>query len=378
MEKRDYYEVLGVDKNASKEEIKKAYRQLALKYHPDRNPDDKAAEEKFKEAAEAYEVLSDDTKRSRYDQFGHAGMGTTGGASDFSSMEDIFSRFEDIFQGFGFGFGSSRGDTRRGVNRGSNLRVKVKLTLKEISEGVEKKIKVNKYVPCKECLGSGAAKGSTPSKCNTCHGTGQVMQMQNSFFGRIQTATVCPTCGGDGRIIQNRCSSCHGEGIVKEDEVLTINIPAGVAEGMQLSVSGKGNAGRRNGMNGDLIIVIEEEPHPELVRHENDLLYQLFVSVPDAILGTTVEIPTLDGKAKVKIDPGTQTGKILRLRSKGLPDVNGYSRGDLLVRVNVWIPKDVSKDEHKILEKLAKSPSFSPNPNSSEKTFFKKVQDFFS
>jgi molecular chaperone DnaJ len=381
MSKRDYYEVLGVSKSASEAELKKAYRKKAIQFHPDKNPGNKEAEENFKEAAEAYEVLSNPEKRQRYDQFGHAGMGGAagGGFGGGMNMEDIFSHFGDIFGGssfFGGGFGGGGRSSQR-VNRGSNLRVKVKLTLKEIAEGVEKKIKVKKYVECNSCNGSGAKDGSSFSSCSTCHGTGQVTRVQNTILGQMQTASTCPSCNGEGKIITNKCTSCHGEGIVKDEEVITIQIPAGVAEGMQLSVSGRGNAARRGGVNGDLLILIQEEEHPELVRDENDLLYNLFISIPDSILGTAVEIPTIENKVKVKIDGGTQPGKILRLRGKGLPDVNGYGRGDLLVKINVWVPNNVSKEEKKILEKLQISDSFKPQPSTQEKSFFKKVRNFF-
>ena len=381
MSKRDYYEVLGVSKSASEAELKKAYRKKAIQFHPDKNPDNKEAEEKFKEAAEAYEVLSNPEKRQRYDQFGHAGMGGAagGGFGGGMNMEDIFSHFGDIFGGgsfFGGGFGGGGRSSRR-VNRGSNLRVKVKLTLKEIAEGVEKKIKVKKYVECNSCNGSGAKDGSSFSTCSTCNGSGQVTRIQNTILGQMQTSSTCPSCNGEGKMITNKCTSCAGEGIVRDEEVISINIPAGVAEGMQLSVSGKGNAARRGGINGDLLILIQEEEHPELVRDENDLLYNLFISIPDSILGTAVEIPTIENKVKVKIDGGTQPGKILRLRGKGLPDVNGYGRGDLLVKINVWVPNNVSKEEKKVLEKLQTSESFKPKPTSQEKSFFKKVRNFF-
>ncbi|MCY1632930.1 molecular chaperone DnaJ [Marinifilum sp. D737] len=381
MSKRDYYEVLGVSKSASEAELKKAYRKKAIQFHPDKNPDDKQAEENFKEAAEAYEVLSNPEKRQRYDQFGHAGMGGAagGGFGGGMNMEDIFSHFGDIFGGgsfFGGGFGGGGRSSRR-VNRGSNLRVKVKLTLKEIAEGVEKKIKVKKYVECNSCNGSGAKDGSSFSTCSTCNGSGQVTRVQNTILGQMQTASTCPSCNGEGKMITNKCSSCAGEGIVRDEEVISINIPAGVAEGMQLSVSGKGNAARRGGINGDLLILIQEEEHPELVRDENDLLYNLFISIPDSILGTAVEIPTIENKVKVKIDGGTQPGKILRLRGKGLPDVNGYGRGDLLVKINVWVPNNLTKEEKKVLEKLQNSESFKPKPTSQEKSFFKKVRNFF-
>ncbi|MFA8434436.1 MAG: molecular chaperone DnaJ [Marinifilaceae bacterium] len=380
MSKRDYYEVLGVSKDASEAEIKKAYRKKAIQYHPDKNPDDKEAEEKFKEAAEAYEVLSTPEKRQRYDQFGHAGMGGAAGGGfggGGMNMEDIFSHFGDIFGGGSFfgGFGGGRSSQR--VNRGSNLRVKVKLTLQEIANGVEKKIKVKKYVECNSCNGTGAQGGSSFSNCSTCKGSGQVTRIQNTILGQMQTSSTCPTCNGEGKIITNKCSSCAGEGVIRDEEVISINIPAGVAEGMQLSVSGKGNAARRGGVNGDLLILIQEEEHPELVRDGNDLLYNLFISIPEAILGVAVEIPTIDSKVKVKIEAGTQPGKILRLRGKGLPDINGYGRGDLLVKTNVWIPKNIDKDEKKTLEKLQASSNFSPKPSQQEKSFFKKVKNFF-
>ncbi len=386
MSKRDYYEILEVSKNATQEEIKKAYRKKALKFHPDRNPGDKAAEEKFKEAAEAYEVLSDQNKRSRYDQFGHAGVGgaSSGGfGGGGMSMDDIFSHFGDIFGGGGFGgfsgfggFGGG-GGRRQHVNKGSNLRVKVTLTLEEILNGVEKKLKVKKYVPCKHCNGSGAEGGSSHSTCTTCNGSGQVTRISNTILGQMQTATTCPTCGGDGKIITNKCKHCSGEGIVRDEEIISINIPAGVEEGMQLSVSGKGNAARRGGVNGDLLVLIHEEPHEELVRDGRDLLYNLFVTVPQATLGSPVEIPTLEGRVKVKIEAGTQPGKILRLRGKGLPEVNAYGRGDILVKINVWIPKDLSKEEKKTMEKLGESPNFEPKPTSQEKSFFNRMKNIF-
>ncbi len=379
MAKRDYYEILGVDRNASKEEIKKAYRQQALKFHPDRNPGDKEAEDKFKEAAEAYDVLGDDEKRQRYNQFGHQGVSGSGGYSGGGmDMEDIFAHFGDIFGGsFGFGGGKRGGGGGRRMNKGSNLRIKVKLTLLEIANGAEKKIKVRKDVACKHCSGTGAANGSAYSNCSTCGGTGQVMRVANTFFGQMQTASTCPACGGDGKMITNKCAPCQGEGIAKEDDVITINIPAGVSAGMQMNVSGKGNAPRRGGVNGDMIVLFEEEEHPDLVRHEDDLLYNLFISIPDAILGTTSEIPTVDGKAKVKIEPGTQPGKILRLKGKGLPAYGSYGKGDLLVKINVWVPQKMSKDEIKLMEKLQKSESFSPQPSKAEKSFFEKMKDIF-
>lgn len=385
-EKRDYYEVLEVPKTATAEEIKKAYRKQAIKYHPDKNPGDKAAEEKFKEAAEAYEVLSDPQKRQRYDQYGHAGMG---GASGFSgggmSMDDIFAHFGDIFGGGSFGsfFGGGFGGSRRGgpqtrVNKGSNLRVKVKLTLAEVANGVTKKIKVNKYVACDKCGGTGAFDSNSYSNCSTCHGSGVVTRITNTILGQMQQSSVCPNCGGDGRIITRRCTNCGGEGIVQKEDIVTLNIPAGVADGMQLSVSGKGNAARHGGINGDLLVVIQEEEHPELIRDGNDLIYSLFLSMPDAILGTTAEIPTVDGKVKIKIDPGTQSGKILRLRGKGIPEINGYGRGDLLVNIQVWTPQNVTRDEAKIIEKLKESSSFTPKPDKNDRNFFERMRNFFS
>ena len=384
-EKRDYYEVLEVPKTATAEEIKKAYRKQAIKYHPDKNPGDKAAEEKFKEAAEAYEVLSDPQKRQRYDQYGHAGMG---GASGFSgggmSMDDIFAHFGDIFGGGSFGsfFGGGFGGSRRGgpqtrVNKGSNLRVKVKLTLAEVANGVTKKIKVNKYVACDKCGGTGAFDSNSYSNCSTCHGSGVVTRITNTILGQMQQSSVCPNCGGDGRIITRKCTNCGGEGIVQKEDIVTLNIPAGVADGMQLSVSGKGNAARHGGINGDLLVVIQEEEHPELIRDGNDLIYSLFLSMPDAILGTTAEIPTVDGKVKIKIDPGTQSGKILRLRGKGIPELNGYGRGDLLVNIQVWTPQNVTRDEARIIEKLKESDSFTPKPDKNDRNLFERMKNFF-
>ncbi|HRW62838.1 MAG TPA: molecular chaperone DnaJ, partial [Bacteroidales bacterium] len=367
MSKRDYYEILEVSKSATQEEIKKAYRKQAIKYHPDKNPGDKDAEAKFKEAAEAYEILSNPDKRSRYDRYGHAGVGGASGGGGFGggmTMEDIFENFGDIFgsafggsfggfSGFG-GFGSSRQRGRR-VNKGSNLRVKVSLTLKDIAYGVNKKIKVNKYVACDTCGGTGAKDASSFHTCSTCHGTGQVTRVTSTFLGQMQTTSACPTCGGEGKTITNKCNTCFGEGIVKGTEVISLDIPAGVAEGMQLSVSGKGNAARRGGINGDLIVLIQEEKHPELVRDGNDLIHGLYLTFAQAALGDTVEIPTVDGKVKIKIDAGTQPGKILRLRGKGLPEVNGYGKGDLLVNINVWVPKNLTKEEQKLIEQLSSS-----------------------
>ena len=383
MGKRDYYDVLGVSKGASAEEMKKAYRKLALKYHPDKNPDDKDAEEKFKEAAEAYEVLSNPEKRSRYDQFGHSRPGAGGfGGGQHMSMDDIFSHFGDIFGGaFGGGFSggfSGQRSGRRRVNRGSNLRVKVKLDLKEIAHGVEKKIKLNKYVSCTACHGSGAEDGSSKSTCPTCKGMGQVTKVTNTFLGQMQTSSTCPQCGGEGEVITNKCNKCHGNGITKGEEVVTFKIPAGVADGMQLAISGKGNDAARGGIPGDLLVLIEEKDDPQLIRDGNNLLHDLYISFTDAALGSSAEIPTVDSKAKIKITPGTQGGKVLRLKGKGLPDVNGYGKGDLLVNVNIWTPKNLSKDEKGILEELKNSPNFKPNPSSQDKSYFDRMREFFS
>ena len=393
-EKRDYYEVLGVNKNSTPDEIKSAYRKAALKWHPDKwvngtDAEKKTAEENFKEASEAYSVLSDENKKARYDRYGFAGMdgstasgGGFGGFGDFDLndiLNSVFGRGFDFgggFSGFsGFGGSSSRGGTVK--QRGSNIRVKVKLNLTEIAHGVKKKIKVSKYVACTHCHGTGSEDGSTET-CPTCHGRGQVVQTVNSFFGQMQTASVCPTCGGQGTVIKKKCTHCGGEGIVKGDEVIDIDIPAGVGEGMQLTVRGKGNAGPHSGVNGDLLVLIEEEPHPDFERDESTLIYNLFITIPDAILGTQAEVPTIDGKVRVKIAPGTQSGKVLRLRGKGLPILNGYGSGDMLVNVNVWVPKKYSKEEEKLLQQLAQSDNFKPNPTAEEKSFFKKIKDYFN
>ena len=385
MSKRDFYEILEVSKSASADEIKKAYRKKAIQYHPDKNPGDKASEEKFKEAAEAYEVLSDATKKQRYDQYGHAGMGGAAGGGGYGgggmNMDDIFSHFGDVFGGHfsGFGGGFSGGGQRGGgqrMRRGSDLRVKVKLNLAEIATGVEKKIKVKKLVSCSHCSGTGAASGSSTSTCPTCNGQGRVTRVQNTILGQMQTAVECPTCGGDGKIIKDKCTHCAGEGIVREEEVITINIPAGVMEGMQLSMSGKGNAARRGGVNGDLLVLVEEEAHPELIRDENDLIYNLLLTVPVATLGGSMEVPTVDGKVKVTIAPGTQPGKVLRLRGKGLPSVNSYGTGDLLVNVGVYIPENLNKEEKVAMEKLGKSDNLKPNAAAS-RNFFSHFRNMF-
>ena len=384
MAKRDYYEVLGVSKTASADEIKKAYRKKAIQYHPDKNPGDKEAEEKFKEAAEAYEVLSNPDKRQRYDQFGHAGVnGGAGGGGQWSgSMDDIFSQFGDIFGGhFGGGFGGfggfGGGRTRASrVNRGADLRVKVKLSLKEIATGVEKRIKIKKYVQCDHCHGSGSADGSKET-CTTCHGSGYVTKIQSTILGRMQTQSVCPNCGGEGQMIKNKCPHCNGEGVVLGEEEVSFLIPAGVADGMQLNVSGKGNAARRGGVNGDLLVLIQEEPHAELIRDENDLIYNLLLDLPTAILGGSVEIPTVDGKVKMKIAAGTQPGKMFRLRGKGLPILNGYGSCDLLVNVSVYIPESLNREEKKMVEKLQESDNVKPT-SSAKDEFIRRVKNMFN
>lgn len=383
MTKRDYYEILEVPRNATKEEIKKAYRKKALQYHPDRNPGDKEAEEKFKEAAEAYDVLSDDEKRRRYDQFGHAGVQGNAGSGGFEGFDinDIFSRFGDIFADFGFGgfggFGSS--SSRQRVNKGTNLRIRVKLNYQEILNGVEKKIKVKKLVTCSYCHGTGAKDSNSYRTCQTCNGSGYVTRVTRTILGHMQSTSPCPTCQGEGKIITSKCNHCAGEGVVHSEEIITINIPAGVAEGMQLSMSGKGNAARHGGIPGDLIIQIEEEKHPDFIREDNNLIYNLIISVPQAILGTTAEIPSIDGgKIKLKIDPGTTSGKLLRIRGKGLPDIHGYQRGDLIVRVVVYIPTNISKEERKLLEKLDESENFKPENAKKDKNFFEHFKKYFT
>ena len=388
MEDKSYYEILGVEKNASADEIKKAYKKKAIQYHPDRNPGDKEAEEKFKEAAEAYSVLSDPDKRQRYDQFGKAGVsGAAGNGGPFGggfgggmSMDDIFSMFGDIFGGRGgfggfSGFGGGGGSQQRRF-RGSDLRVRVKLNLEEISTGVEKKFKLKKYVACPHCHGSGAEGNGGTETCPTCKGRGTVIRTQQTILGTMQTQTTCPTCGGEGHVIKNKCTHCGGDGIIMGEETVTVKIPAGVAEGMQLSMSGKGNAGKHNGIPGDLLIVVEEEKDKELIRDENDLVYNLLLSVPTATLGGNVEIPTVDNKVKVKIEPGTQPGKVLRLRGKGLPDVNGYGTGDLLVNVSVYIPETLSRDEKKAMEQMQDSDNFRPSSSVKER-IFKKFKSMF-
>ncbi len=369
--KRDFYEILGVDKNASAQEIKKAYRKVAMKYHPDRNPDDKEAEERFKEAAEAYEVLSDEQKKARYDRFGHAGVGGPGGGGGFHNAEDIFSQFGDIFGDFFGGGGGRRSGGSRGrtVRRGSNLRVRVKLSLEEIVNGAHKKIKVKKLVP---------ADGVKFTTCTNCGGTGQVRRVQSTFLGQMQTVAPCGNCGGTGQMVGNRPPGVDEQGLIRKEEIVEIDIPGGVEEGMQLSVRGKGNAGPMGGPAGDLIILIEEIPHEHFVRQEKNIIYNLQISFADAALGTSVEVPTLDKTVKIKIPAGTQPGKIFRLRDKGLPDINGYGKGDLLVAVNIFVPKKVNERERQLLEQLRESDGFTPNENDpKDKGFFDKMRDMF-
>jgi molecular chaperone DnaJ len=386
MSKRDYYEVLGVSKQASADEIKKAYRKIAMQFHPDRNPGDKAAEEKFKEAAEAYEVLSSPDKKAQYDRFGH-NMGNAGrpggGGQGFGgmNMDDIFSNFGDIF-GDGFGGGGRGGRRQGGGSRGANLRVKLKMNFSEIAHGANKKIKVKKYVTCQPCGGNGAKDKSSVKTCGTCGGSGQVRRVQNTFLGQMQTVTTCPTCNGDGTSITAKCTSCKGEGRVYGEETISLDIPAGVQDGMQLSMSGNGNMGERGGPAGDLLILIEEEKHPQLMRRDLDVIYPLFVTFPDVVLGTQVEVPTIDGRAKIKIPAGTQSGKIFRLKGKGFPAFQSYEKGDQLVEINTWSPQQLTKEEREMLEKLQHSPNFKPAADAAEskdeKGFFDKIKDAFS
>ena len=365
-QQRDYYEILGISRGADDAEIKKAYRKMAHKYHPDKNPGYAKAEDQFKEAAEAYEVLSDANKRSRYDQYGHAGMNGGGGFGGGMNMDDIFSQFGDVFGGGG-SFGGSRGGGSRNI-KGSNLRVKIKLTLEEIAEGVKKKIKVTKLVN---------AEGVTFKTCSTCNGAGRVTRMAQTFLGNMQTQVTCPSCQGAGKTIDHRPIGSDQNGLNRKEEVIEIDIPAGVEEGMQLSVTGKGNAGPFNGIPGDLIVVIEEIQHDTLRREGENLHYEAFISFSDAVLGESIEIPTVNGKAKIRVEPGTQSGKMLRLKGKGLPQLQGYSSGDLFVHINIWTPTKISNEEKEILEKLKESQNFTPKLDGSEKGFFQRVKDMF-
>ena len=390
MAKKDFYEILGVSKGAAADEIKKSYRKVAMQYHPDRNPGDKAAEEKFKEAAEAYEILSDADKKAQYDRYGHAGVSGNGrGGGGFSgsggmNMDDIFSQFGDVFGDdlFGSFFGGSNrqqrgGQRSRGV-RGSNLRVKLKLTYEEIAKGVTKNIKVKKYVYCTTCNGSGAKDSGSVQNCATCGGSGQVRKVQNTFLGQMQTVTTCPTCNGEGTTVTAKCNNCKGEGRLYTDENISIEIPAGVQEGMQLTLNGKGNAGERGGMHGDLIILIEEDHHKELQREGLNVAFELYLSFADVVFGTQVEVPTIDGRAKIKIPAGTQSGKIFRLKGKGFPAVNSYEKGDQLIHVSVWTPQNLNTEEKALMEKLGNSPNLKPQPDKNDKGFFDKIKDMFS
>lgn len=386
MAKRDYYEVLGVAKSADEKEIKKAYRKVAMKFHPDRNPDDKAAEDKFKEAAEAYEVLSDADKKARYDRYGHAGMGQGGfgGGGGHMNMEDIFSQFGDIFGGGGGGgspfesfFGGGGGRTRSRGQKGANLRIKVALTLEDIENGVTKKIKVKKQVGCNNCGGSGAKDSNSVTNCNTCGGSGYVRQIKSTFLGQMQTTAVCPGCSGSGQSITAKCGECKGVGSKLDSEMIELEIPAGVEDGMQLSMRGKGNAGKNGGPNGDLLINIEVKSHDAFSRDGMNIVYDLFLNFADAALGTSVEVPTLSGKVKIKVPPGTQAGKIFRLRGKGLPSVQSYGKGDQLINVNIWTPKQLNSEEKALMEKLREMPNFKPDPGTSEKGFFERMKDYF-
>ena len=391
MAKRDFYEILGVSKSAEDKEIKKAYRKIAMKYHPDRNPDDKAAEEKFKEAAEAYEILSDANKRARYDRFGHAGVGQQsggfgGGGRGGMTMEDIFSQFGDIFSDspfesfFGGQGGGGRGGQRAQGQRGSNIRIKVKLSMMDIANGVTKKIKVKKQVGCTTCKGSGAKDASSVKTCTTCRGSGYVRQVKSTFLGQMQTTVACPSCSGSGQMVTASCKTCRGEGKTNGEETIEIEIPAGVAEGMQLSMRGKGNAGAKGGPNGDLLVTIEEIQHDHLHRDGQNVIYELYLNFADAALGTSVEVPTIEtGKnAKIKIPPGTQAGKMFRLRGKGLPSVQSYGNGDQLIHVNIWTPKELNDADKKLLEQMRASSNFTPHPGKSEKGFFDRMKDYFN
>lgn len=387
-DEKDYYKILGVERTASADEIKRAYKKVAIKYHPDRNPGNKEAEEKFKQAAEAYDVLRDPDKRARYDQFGAEGVNGAGGFGGFGGAQgmdinDIFSAFGDIFGGHGFGgFGGGFGGGRSAQPRqykGADMRMKVRLTLEEIATGVTKKYKMKKDITCTECGGSGCESGSEPETCSTCHGQGYVMRTQRSMFGMVQTQDVCPDCHGEGTIIKHKCKHCQGTGIVKGEEVVEVSIPAGVGEGMVVNIPRKGNAAMHNGVPGDIQVIIEEAPHPDFIRDETDLIYNLLLSVPQATLGDTIEIPTLTGKARIKIEPGTQPGTALRLRGKGLPVVQGYGHGtgDIVVNISVYIPQELNKDEKKQLEALKDNDNFQPEESVKNK-IFKAFRNYFN
>jgi molecular chaperone DnaJ len=368
--KRDYYDVLGVGRSATPEEIKKAYRKIAIQFHPDKNPGNKEAEEKFKEAAEAYEVLSNPEKRAQYDRFGHARSGG-GGYGHTMNMEDIFSQFGDIFGGgspFESFFGGGSRSTRR-QRKGSNLRIKLKLTLEEIAQGVEKKIKVHRLV---------AADGVSFKSCTTCQGSGQVRKVVNTMLGQMVSSSTCPMCNGTGQTVDQRPPGVDSSGLVSKEEIISVKIPAGVSDGMQLSMSGKGNEAPGGGIAGDLLILIEEVEDSVLKRDGNNIIYDLYLSFIDAALGTTVEVPSIGGRVKIKIEPGTQSGKVLRLRGKGLRDINGYETGDQLIYVNVWTPKKLSAEERATLETLRGSPNFEPKPDGTEKGFFERMKEFFN
>ena len=388
MSKRDFYEILGVSKSSSADEIKKAYRKVAMQFHPDRNPGDKAAEEKFKEAAEAYEILSDTDKKAKYDRHGHQafGPGTSGGGGyggGGMDMNDIFSQFGDVFGDdmfggfFGGGQSRSRGGAKARGQRGSNLRIKLKMNYEEIANGVNKQVKVKKHVLCTTCGGNGAKDSSSIQTCGTCKGSGQVRKVTNTFLGQMQTVNTCPTCNGEGSTVTAKCTPCKGEGRVYGEETISIDIPAGVQDGMQLSMSGKGNAGERGGSSGDLIIMIEEEQHEFLHRDGLNVSFDLYITIPDAIFGTSVEVPTIDGRAKIKIPAGTQSGKIFRLKGKGFPEVQGYAKGDQLIHVNIWTPQEVSEEEKIALNKMQESDNFKPKPVKGDKSFYDKVKEAF-
>lgn len=375
MAKQDFYEILGISKSASQAEIKKAYRKMAIKYHPDKNPGDKTAEENFKKAAEAYEVLSDENKKARYDQYGHAAFdGPQGGGfgGGGMNMDDIFSQFGDIFGGgFGGGFGGFGGGGQRQARvKGSNMRIRVKLTLEEIAQGVEKKVKVKRKVQ---------AEGVTYKTCSTCNGSGQVMRVTNTILGRMQTATTCSTCSGSGEVISNKPNGADAQGLIVKEETVSINIPAGVTEGVQLKVGGKGNdAPGKNSISGDLLVLVEEIPHKTLKREGTNIHYDLYINFSEAVLGTSKEVETVTGKVKIKIDAGTQSGKILRLKGKGLPSIERYGTGDFLIHINVWTPQELSKEQRQFFEKMLEDENFVPSPNKSDKSFFEKVKDMFS